>query len=107
MKNLGNMMKQAQQMQARMTEMQEEMEAYEVEGASGGGMVKVRLSGKFEVRGVSIDPSMIDPSDPEILEDLILAAFNDAKGKIDAYKAEKMADMTGGLPLPPGFKLPF
>jgi len=107
MKNLGQMMKQAQQMQARMTEMQEEMEAYEVEGAAGGGLVNVRLSGKFEVRGVSIDPSLIDPSDPEMLEALILAAFNDAKGKIDAYKADKMADMTGGLPLPPGFKLPF
>ena len=107
MKNLGQMMKQAQQMQARMEEMQVEMEAHEVEGASGGGMVNVRLSGKSDVRGVSIDPSIIDPSDPEMLEDLVMAAFNDAKVKIDAFKAEKMADMTGGLPLPPGFKLPF
>lgn len=107
MKNLGNMMKQAQQMQARMTELKEEMEAYEVEGAAGGGLVVLNLSGKFEVRGVSIDPSLIDPSDPEMLEDLIKAAFNDAKAKIDAHKAEKMADITGGLPLPPGFKLPF
>lgn len=107
MKNLGQMMKQAQQMQARMTEMQEEMENHEVEGASGGGMVTVRVSGKFEVRGVNIDPSLIDPSDPEMLEDLIAAAFNDARAKVDAFKAEKMAEMTGGLPLPPGFKLPF
>ena len=107
MKNLGQMMKQAQQMQARMTEMKEELEAYEVEGSAGGGLVVVRLSGKFEVRDVSIDPSLLDPSDPEILEDLIKAAFNDAKTKIDAHKAEKMADITGGLPLPPGFKLPF
>lgn len=107
MKNLGQMMKQAQQMQARMSEMQEQMEAHEVEGASGGGMVVVRLSGKFDVRGVSIDPSIIDPDEPEMLEDLVAAAINDAKAKIDAFKQEKMADMTGGLPLPPGFKLPF
>jgi len=107
MKNLGQMMKQAQQMQARMSEMQEQMEAHEVEGASGGGMVIVRLNGKFDVRGVSIDPSIIDPDEPEMLEDLVAAAINDAKTKIDAFKQEKMADMTGGLPLPPGFKLPF
>ncbi|MBF0251062.1 MAG: YbaB/EbfC family nucleoid-associated protein [Alphaproteobacteria bacterium] len=107
MKNLGQMMKQAQQMQARMTEMQDEMEAHEVEGASGGGMVKVRVSGKFDLRKVTIDPTIVDPEDPEMLEDLVAAAFNDAKGKIDAYKQEKMAELTGGLPLPPGFKLPF
>ncbi|MCW8914359.1 MAG: YbaB/EbfC family nucleoid-associated protein [Magnetovibrio sp.] len=107
MKNLGQMMKQAQQMQSRMTEMQEEMEAHEVEGSAGGGMITVRMSGKGELRALSIDPSMIDPQDPEMLEDLIKAAFNDAKAKIDAFKQEKMADMTGGLPLPPGFKLPF
>jgi len=107
MKNLGQMMKQAQQMQTRMTEMQEEMEAHEVEGSSGGGMVKVRLSGKFDVRGVTIDPSIVDPADCEMLEDLVAAALNDAKTKIDAFKQEKMAEMTGGLPLPPGFKLPF
>ena len=107
MKNLGQMMKQAQQMQARMEEMQNEMEAHEVEGASGGGMVVVRLSGKFDVRGVTIDPSIIDPEDPEMLEDLVAAAINDAKTKIEAFKQEKVAEMTGGLPLPPGFKLPF
>lgn len=107
MKNLGNMMKQAQQMQSRMTEMQEAMEAHEVEGNSGAGMIKVRVSGKHVVHSVSIDPTLIDPSDPEMLEDLVMAAFNDAKAKIDVYKAEKMADITGGMPLPPGFKLPF
>lgn len=107
MKNLGQMMKQAQQMQSRMTEMQEEMEAHEVEGSAGAGMITVRMNGKAELRGISIDPSMIDPQDPEMLEDLITAAFNDAKAKIDAFKQEKLADMTGGLPLPPGFKLPF
>jgi len=107
MKNLGQMMKQAQQMQSRMTEMQEEMEAHMVEGKSGGDMVVVRVNGKFDVRGVTIDPSIIDPADPEMLEDLVAAAIHDAKVKIDAFKEEKMAEMTGGLPLPPGFKLPF
>lgn len=107
MKNLGQMMKQAQQMQSRMTEMQEEMEAHEVEGVSGGGLVVVRVNGKFDVRGVTIEPSIIDPSDPEMLEDLVAAAINDAKTKIDTFKQEKMTEMTGGLPLPPGFKLPF
>ena len=107
MKNLGQMMKQAQQMQTRMSEMQEEMEAHQVEGASGGGLVVVRVNGKFDVRGVSIDPSIIDPADPEMLEDLVAAAINDAKIKIDAFKQEKISEMTGGLPLPPGFKLPF
>jgi len=107
MKNLGQMMKQAQQMQARMSEMQEEMEAHEVEGVSGGGMVSVRLNGKFDVRKVSIDRSIIDPNEAEMLEDLVAAAINDAKAKVDVFKQEKVADMTGGLPLPPGFKLPF
>lgn len=107
MKNIGQMMKQAQQMQARMEEMQSEMEAHVVEGSSGGGMVSVRLSGKFDVLGVTIDPSIIDPADPDMLEDLVAAAINDAKTKVDAFKQEKVAEMTGGLPLPPGFKLPF
>ncbi|MEG3617131.1 YbaB/EbfC family nucleoid-associated protein [Magnetovibrio sp. PR-2] len=107
MKNLGAMMKQAQQMQSRMTELQEEMEHFVAEGQSGGGMITVRLNGKFDIQGISIDPSMIDPEDPELLADLVTAAFNDAKAKIDAFKQEKMQEMTGGLPLPPGFKLPF
>ena len=107
MKNLGQMMKKAQQMQDRMAEMQTEMEAYETEGTAGSGMVVVQMSGKFDVRGVSIDPSLMDPSDPEMLEDLVKIAFNDAKAKVDAYKASKMDGMTDGLPLPPGFKLPF
>lgn len=107
MKNLGQMMKQAQQMQARMTEMQEELEAHEVEGSAGGGMVTVRMNGKSDVRALNIDPSIIDPSDAEVLEDLVMAALNDAKAKIEAFRQEKIADMTGGLPLPPGFKLPF
>ena len=107
MKNLGAMMKQAQQMQSRMTELQEEIEHFETEGQAGGGMISVRMNGKFDIQGMSIDPSMIDPDDPELLADLITAAFNDAKTKIDAFKQEKVQEMTGGLPLPPGFKLPF
>ena len=107
MKNLGAMMKQAQQIQSRMTELQEEIEHFESEGQSGGGMITVRMNGKFDIQGISIDPSMIDPEDPELLADLITAAFNDAKTKIDTFKQEKVQEMTGGLPLPPGFKLPF
>jgi len=107
MKNLGQMLKQAQAMQSKMTEMQEKLAAVEVTGASGGGMVKVTLNGKNEMRSVKIDPSLIDPTDPGMLEDLIVAAFNDAKGKVDSYMAEEMAKITGGLQLPPGVKLPF
>ena len=107
MKNLGPMLKQAQAVQSKMTEMQDNLAAVKVTGASGGGMVKVTLNGKNEMRGVKIDPSLIDPKDAEMLEDLIVAAFNDAKGKVDAYAAEEMAKITGGLQLPPGVKLPF
>ena len=107
MKNLGQMLKQAQAVQSKMTEMQDNLAAVEVTGASGGGMVKVTLNGKNEMRGVKIDPSLIDPKDAEMLEDLIVVAFNDAKGKVDAYAAEEMAKITGGLQLPPGVKLPF
>ncbi len=107
MKNLGAMMKQAQEMQARMTEMQEQLAHYEVTGQSGGGMVQATLNGKGEARSVKIDPSLIDPDDPEVLEDLVVAAINDARAKVDAHKAEKMAELTGGLQLPPGMQLPF
>lgn len=107
MKNLGNMLKQAQQMQAKMTEMQEALDAYEAEGVSGAGMVRVNLNGKGDLRGVKIDPELLKPEDAEVIEDLIAAAFNDAKGKVDAHKKEKMAELTGGLPLPPGMNLPF
>ena len=109
MKNLSQMMKQAQQMQARMQEMQAKLEATEVEGASGGGMIKVTLTGKGDLRRVSIDPSMMD--DREVLEDLIVAAHADAKQKVEAVMAEEMQKATGGLNLPGGlpggFKLPF
>jgi DNA-binding YbaB/EbfC family protein len=107
MTNLGQMLKQAQQMQARMGELQEKLAALEVTGSAGAGMVQVTLNGKAEARKVKIDPSLADAKDVEVLEDLLVAAFNDAKGKIDRQLAEKMSELTGGLQLPPGFKLPF
>ncbi|MEE8559879.1 MAG: YbaB/EbfC family nucleoid-associated protein [Alphaproteobacteria bacterium] len=107
MTNLGQMMKQAQQMQAKMAEMQAKLEGVEVTGASGGGLVTVTLSGKGEARKIKIDPSLVDPEDIEVLEDLITAGFNDAKAKLEARIAEEMAKLTGGLDLPPGMKLPF
>jgi len=107
MKNLGNMMKQAQQMQAKMAEMQEALDKVEITGASGGGMVEVTLTGKGEMRKVKIDPALVDKDEIEVLEDLIAAAHNDAKGKVEAHVAEEMSKVTGGLQLPPGMKLPF
>ena len=107
MKNLGQMMKQAQQMQSRMAEMQAALDQVEITGAAGGGMVTVTMSGKGELRKVKIDPKLVDPSDVEVLEDLIVAAGNDAKQKVEAHVAEKMKELTGGLSLPPGLKLPF
>ena len=107
MKNLGNLMKQAQQMQSKMTEMQEKMALLEVSGASGGGMVQVVVNGKGEMRKLKIDPSLVTPEDVEVLEDLVVAAFNDAKGKAEALMAGEMQKLTGGLNLPPGLKLPF
>lgn len=107
MKNLGQLMKQAQEMQSRMQEMQEKLAAVEHEGASGGGVVKVTVNGKGEARRVKIDPSLADPKEIEVLEDLIVAAFNDAKAKVEAHAAEEMQKLTGGLNLPPGLKLPF
>ncbi len=107
MKNLGQMMKQAQEMQAKMAEMQEQLAAIEVTGASGGGMIQVTLNGKGEMRRVAIDPALVDPGEVAVLEDLIVAATNDAKSKVEAQTAQKMSELTGGLNLPPGFKLPF
>ncbi len=107
MKNLGQMMKQAQEMQTRLAEMQAKLGEIEITGESGGGLVRVTLSGKAEARRVSIDPSLAGADDREVLEDLLVAAFNDAKGKVEAHVAEKMKDLTGGLELPPGFQLPF
>ncbi len=107
MKNLGQMMKQAQQMQAKMAEMQESLEKVEITGASGGGLVQVTLTAKGEMRKVAIDPTLIDKDEIEMLEDLIVAAHNDAKAKVEAHVAEEMGKLTGGLQLPPGMKLPF
>jgi DNA-binding YbaB/EbfC family protein len=110
MKNLGNMLKQAQQMQARMQEMQAKLEAMEVEGGSGAGMVKVTLSGKGDLRRVSIDPSLMVADEKEVLEDLLVAAHADAKQKVEAMMAEEMQKATAGLNLPGGLggmKLPF
>jgi DNA-binding YbaB/EbfC family protein len=107
MKNLGQMMKQAQAMQTRMAEMQAELARIEIAGAAGGGMVSVTLNGKGEMRAIKIDPKLADPAETEMLEDLIVAAFNDAKAKVEQHVAAEMAKLTGGLQLPPGLKLPF
>ncbi len=107
MKNLGSLMKQAQQMQAKMTELQEQLANSEYQGAAAGGMVTVTLSGKGDLKGIKIDASLINPEEAEILEDLIVAAHNDAKSKADTASAEAMKAATGGLKLPPGMNLPF
>ena len=107
MKNLGNMLKEAQKLQSRMTEMQQKLAEMEMSGAAGGGLVNVTLNGRGEMRKIKIDPSLADPDEIEILEDLIVAACNDAKAKTEAHLQEEMGKLTGGLPLPPGFKLPF
>jgi nucleoid-associated protein EbfC len=107
MKNLGQLMKQAQEMQSRMQEMQQKLGELELEGASGGGMVRVTVNGKGEMRRIKIDPSLAEAKEIEVLEDLIVAAFNDAKAKVEARVAEEMQRLTGGLALPPGLKLPF
>jgi len=106
MKNLGQMMKQAQQLQSKMSEMQEQLATVEVTGSSGGGMVQVTLNGRAEARRIQIDPSLVDPADTEVLEDLIVAAFNDAKAKVEAMIAERMSELTGSLQLPPGMQFP-
>ncbi len=106
MLNMQGIMKQAQAMQKKMQEMQEKLAMEEVEGSSGGGMVKVVLNGKFEMKSLKIDPSLIVAEEADILEDLILAAYNDAKNKVDAKMQNSVADMTGGLNLG-GLKLPF
>jgi len=103
--NLMGMMKQVGEMQVRMQQMQEELAGLEIEGQSGGGLVKVTLSGKGDLKKVRIDPSLVKPGEAEILEDLVVAAAQDAKGKLDAQLQVKMQEMAGGLPLPPGMKL--
>ena len=103
--NIGQLMKQAQMMQENMRRMQEQLGTIEVEGLSGSGMVKITMTCKHEVRRVSIDPSLT--ADREMLEDLLVAAINDAARKVEATVAEKMGSLTAGMGLPAGLKLPF
>ncbi len=107
MTNLGKMMKQAQEMQGKMSEMQEALEKAECTGQSGGGLVSVTLNGKGNMKGLTIDPSLFNSDDAEIVEDLVIAAFNEAKRKVEEYAQNEMAKITGGMQLPEGFKLPF
>ncbi len=105
MKDLMKMMKQAQELQGRVQQMQEELASLLVEGQAGGGLVKVVLNGKMEARSIKIDPSLLKPEDAEMVEDLLLAALQDAKSKAEQAMQEKMREVTGGLPLPPGLNL--
>jgi DNA-binding YbaB/EbfC family protein len=107
MKDLLGLMGKAKEMQAKFQAMQEEMQTMEASGQAGGGLVSVTLTGKFEMKALKIDPSLFKEDEVEILEDLLLAAHNDAKTKIEQTHAEKTREMTAGLPLPPGMKLPF
>jgi DNA-binding YbaB/EbfC family protein len=105
--DLEKMMAMAQNVQAELTKAQANLDTIEVEGQSGGGLVKVRASAKGRIIGLDIDDSLLNPSEKGMLEDLLAAAFNDARAKADAASQESMSKMTSGLPLPPGFKLPF
>ena len=105
--NIGDIMKQAGQMQAKMQELQEKLADLEATGEAGGGMVKVVMNGKGYVKAVAIERALIKEDEAEILEDLIAAAANDAKSKLEEQSAEQMKALTAGLPMPPGLKLPF
>jgi DNA-binding YbaB/EbfC family protein len=105
--DIMGIMKKAQAMQSKLAETQEELARIEVEGQSGGGLVKVTLTGKGDMKAIKLDPSLLKPEEAEIAEDLIVAAFAEAKGKAERAAAEKMQELTAGLPLPPGMKLPF
>ena len=107
MKDLMGLMGKAKEMQAKFQAMQEEIATLVVTGQSAGGLVQVTLSGKFEMRALKIDPSIFKEDDVEILEDLVLAAHNDAKVKVEAEMQKKTSELTAGMPLPPGMKLPF
>ncbi len=108
MKNqLGDLMQQAQKMQEKMLEAQQKLAELEVTGESGGGLVKLVMTGKHEARRISVDASLYAENDQEMLEDLIVAAINDAVRKVEAQSKDNMSDVTAGIPLPPGFKLPF
>ncbi len=107
MKNIGQLMKQAQQMQTKMAEMQAQLEAVEMTGVAGGGMIELTLNGKGDLKKIKIDKNLLDPEEVEVLEDLVVAAFNDARGKVSAHAEQEMQKLTGGLQLPGGMKLPF
>jgi len=105
MRDIMGMAKKVQEMQARMGEMQQELAEMEITGQSGAGLVSVTLTGKADVKAIKVDPSLMKPDETEIVEDLLVAAFNDAKAKVETAMQEKMSEVTGGLPIPPGFKL--
>jgi DNA-binding YbaB/EbfC family protein len=105
--DLMGMMQKARELQTKMEQLQQEVAAMEVTGTAGAGMVTVTMTGKSEMKAIRIDPSLIKPEEAEILEDLIVAAVNDARGKAEAALQDRMRDLTGGLQLPPGMKLPF
>jgi nucleoid-associated protein EbfC len=107
MKNIGELMKQAQEMQAKMAQIQAQLEALEMTGAAGGGMVQLTLNGKGDLKKIKIDKTLLVPEETEVLEDLIVAAFNDARTKVSAHAEQEMQKLTGGLQLPGGMKLPF
>lgn len=107
MRDLMGMLGKAKEMQAKFQAMQEEVAGLEAEGQAGGGLVRVTLSGKLEMKTLRIDPSLFKEDDVEILEDLLIAAHNDAKTKVEALVQEKTRELTAGLPIPPGMKLPF
>lgn len=107
MKDLMGLMGKAKEMQAKFQTMQEEIALIEASGQSGGGLVSVTLSGKGEMKSLKIDPSLFKEDDVEVLEDLILAAHNDAKARLEAVMQQKTQELTAGLPIPPGFKMPF
>jgi DNA-binding YbaB/EbfC family protein len=107
MRGMNQMLQQAQKLQKQMDDMQNQLDSIEVEGASGGGMVKVIVTGKGDLKRIKIDPSLIDPAEVEMLEDLIVAAVHDAKSKADNQASSEMSKLTGGLSLPGGMKLPF
>ena len=105
--NVGQMMKQAKEMQAKMAEAEERLGTLEVEGGAGSGLVKITASGKGTIKTLKIDPTLLDPQEVEVLEDLLVAALHDTQTKVDALAAEEMGKVTGGLQLPKGLKLPF
>ncbi len=107
MKSLDDIIKMAQNVQEQMGQAQANLDTIEVEGVAGGGLVRIRATAKGRILGVTIDESLLNPSEKQIVEDLVAAAINDARARADAASTEEMSKMTSGLPLPPGFKLPF